>query len=69
MDLPAVPGRGEFWNHPAGKLSGGQKQMVAVARAIIEPRDLLIVDEPSKGPGPAIINNMIEAFDQLKRAA
>ena len=56
----------KFWNHPAGKLSGGQKQMLAVARAIVEPRELLIVDEPSKGLAPAIINNMIEAFAQLK---
>jgi branched-chain amino acid transport system ATP-binding protein len=61
--FPAVE---RFWNHPAGKLSGGQKQMLAVARAIVEPRDLLIVDEPSKGLAPAIINNMIDAFAQLK---
>ncbi|MEG0675707.1 MAG: ABC transporter ATP-binding protein, partial [Comamonas sp.] len=61
--FPAVQ---KFWNAPAGKLSGGQKQMVAVARAIVEPRDLLIVDEPSKGLAPAIINNMIHAFGQLK---
>ena len=61
--FPAVQ---TFWNHPAGKLSGGQKQMLAVARAIVEPRELLIVDEPSKGLAPAIINNMIEAFQQLK---
>ena len=61
--FPAVE---KFWNHPAGKLSGGQKQMLAVARAIVEPRDLLIVDEPSKGLAPAIINNMIDAFAQLK---
>ena len=40
--------------------------MVAVARAIVEPRDLLIVDEPSKGLAPAIIENMIAAFAQLK---
>jgi branched-chain amino acid transport system ATP-binding protein len=56
----------QFWNHPAGKLSGGQKQMLAVARAIVEPRDLLIVDEPSKGLAPAIIQNMIDAFEHLK---
>jgi branched-chain amino acid transport system ATP-binding protein len=56
----------KFWKHPAGKLSGGQKQMLAVARAIVEPRDLLIIDEPSKGLAPAIIQNMIEAFQQLK---
>ena len=61
--FPAVE---KFWNHPAGKLSGRQKQMLAVARAIVEPRELLIVDEPSKGLAPAIINNMIDAFAQLK---
>ena len=61
--FPAVE---KFWNHPAGKLSGGQKQMLAVARAIVEPRKLLIVDEPSKGLAPSIINNMINAFAQLK---
>ena len=61
--FPAVH---KFWNHPAGKLSGGQKQMLAVSRAIVEPRDLLIVDEPSKGLAPAIIQNMIDAFQQLK---
>ena len=61
--FPAVE---KFWSHPAGKLSGGQKQMLAVARAIVEPRELLIVDEPSKGLAPAIINNMIDAFAELK---
>ncbi len=61
--FPAVE---KFWHHPAGKLSGGQKQMLAVSRAIVEPRELLIVDEPSKGLAPSIINNMIDAFQQLK---
>jgi branched-chain amino acid transport system ATP-binding protein len=61
--FPAVE---KFWNHPAGKLSGGQKQMLAVSRAMVEPRDLLIIDEPSKGLAPAIIQNMIDAFQQLK---
>jgi branched-chain amino acid transport system ATP-binding protein len=63
--FPAVE---KFWNHPAGKLSGGQKQMLAVSRAIVEPRELLIVDEPSKGLAPSIINNMIDAFSELKRS-
>ena len=61
--FPAVE---KFWNHPAGKLSGGQKQMLAVSRAIVESRELLIIDEPSRGLAPAIINNMIDAFAQLK---
>ncbi|HJW56554.1 MAG TPA: ABC transporter ATP-binding protein [Burkholderiaceae bacterium] len=57
----------KFWLHPAGKLSGGQKQMLAVSRAIIEPRKLLLIDEPSKGLAPAIIANMIAAFRELKQ--
>ncbi|MBE7940066.1 MULTISPECIES: ABC transporter ATP-binding protein [Ramlibacter] len=63
--FPAVK---KFWNHPAGKLSGGQKQMLAVSRAIVEPRELLVIDEPSKGLAPVMINNMIEAFAELKRS-
>lgn len=61
--FPAVE---RFWNSPAGLLSGGQKQMVAVARAIVQPRELLIIDEPSKGLAPAIVDNMIRALHQLK---
>lgn len=41
--------------------------MLAIARAMIEPRALLIVDEPSKGLAPAIIDNMVEAFAMFKR--
>ena len=63
------PALKKFWLHPAGKLSGGQKQMLAVARAIIEPRRLLLIDEPSKGLAPAIVQNMIDAFLELKEAS
>ncbi len=55
-----------FWLTPAGKLSGGQKQMLAIARAIVEPRALLLIDEPSKGLAPAIIGNLVRAFGELK---
>lgn len=61
------PAMKKFWEHPAGKLSGGQKQMLAVSRAIVEPRKLLLIDEPSKGLAPAIIANMISAFRELKQ--
>jgi len=61
------PALHKFWLYPAGKLSGGQKQMLAVARAIIEPRALLLIDEPSKGLAPAIIHNLVTAFGELKR--
>jgi branched-chain amino acid transport system ATP-binding protein len=61
------PALKKFWLYPAGKLSGGQKQMLAVARAIIEPRALILIDEPSKGLAPSIINNLVSAFNELKR--
>ncbi|MGN6771530.1 MAG: ABC transporter ATP-binding protein [Rhizobiaceae bacterium] len=56
-----------FWKKQAFALSGGQKQMLAIARAIIEPRDLILIDEPTKGLAPAIIRNMIAAFREIAR--
>jgi branched-chain amino acid transport system ATP-binding protein len=56
-----------FWHSHAGNLSGGQKQMLAISRAIVEPRKLLLIDEPTKGLAPAIIGAMIEAFGELMR--
>ncbi len=63
----AFPALKRFWLGRAGHLSGGQKQMLSIARAIVEPRRLLIIDEPSKGLAPAIIQNMIAVFRDLKR--
>ena len=60
------PALKKFWLYPAGKLSGGQKQMLAVARAIVEPRALILIDEPSKGLAPSIIQNLIGALRELK---
>ena len=57
----------KFWHLPAGNLSGGQKQMLAISRAIVEPRKLVLVDEPTKGLAPSIINNLIAAFAELKK--
>ncbi len=62
------PALKKFWLHPAGKLSGGQKQMLAIARAMVEPRRLLLIDEPSKGLAPAIVQNLIAALRELKRS-
>jgi len=61
------PALKKFWLYPAGKLSGGQKQMLAIARAMVEPRRLLLIDEPSKGLAPAIVLNLIAALRDLKR--
>ncbi|MBW8828176.1 MAG: ABC transporter ATP-binding protein [Burkholderiales bacterium] len=61
--FPAIK---KFWLYPAGKLSGGQKQMLAICRAMIEPRRLLLIDEPSKGLAPVIVQNLISALRKLK---
>ena len=61
------PALRRFWLYTAGKLSGGQKQMLAVARAIVEPRSLLLIDEPSKGLAPSIVRNLVDALAELKR--
>ena len=56
-----------FWDKPAWSLSGGQKQMLAISRAIIEPRRMILIDEPTKGLAPAIIRAMIDAFRDIAR--
>lgn len=61
-----MPALKKFWQQPAGLLSGGQKQMLSIARAMVEPRRLLLVDEPSKGLAPTIIQNLILAFRALR---
>jgi branched-chain amino acid transport system ATP-binding protein len=61
------PALERFWSKEAFALSGGQKQMLAIARAIIEKRALILIDEPTKGLAPAIIRNMIAAFREIAR--
>jgi branched-chain amino acid transport system ATP-binding protein len=67
--LTLFPPLKTFWTLPAGNLSGGQKQMLAVARALIEPRRLILIDEPTKGLAPAIVKSMTAAIAELKRTA
>jgi branched-chain amino acid transport system ATP-binding protein len=61
------PALKRFWLSRAGSLSGGQKQMLSIARAIVEERKLLLIDEPTKGLAPAIVMALIECLRELKR--
>ncbi|MUV37691.1 Zinc import ATP-binding protein ZnuC [Lentibacillus sp. JNUCC-1] len=64
MDL--FPDLKKFWSRPSGQLSGGQKQMLSIARAYINENDLLLIDEPSKGLAPIIVEKVMESIQQMK---
>ncbi|MGD8587062.1 MAG: ABC transporter ATP-binding protein [Chloroflexota bacterium] len=53
---------------PGTNLSGGQQQMLAVARALVADNNLLLIDEPSEGLAPVIIEQMMEAIQQLSES-
>jgi branched-chain amino acid transport system ATP-binding protein len=54
---------------PGGNLSGGQQQMLAIARALVPENQLLLIDEPSEGLAPVIIEQVMDAVRQLSAHA
>lgn len=57
----------EFRDKEAGDLSGGQQQMVAIARGLVGDNDLLLVDEPSEGLAPLIVEEVVDALDAVSQ--
>jgi branched-chain amino acid transport system ATP-binding protein len=64
--LALFPDLERFRHARAGTLSGGQKQMLSIARAFVNPQRLLLIDEPSKGLAPIVVEHLIGALRAVK---
>ncbi|HEX9342798.1 MAG TPA: ATP-binding cassette domain-containing protein, partial [Actinomycetota bacterium] len=56
-------------HHNAGQLSGGEQQMLAIARALMTNPRLLVMDEPSEGLAPVIVESLGEHLQALRASA
>ncbi|AHN21789.1 ABC transporter ATP-binding protein [Lysinibacillus sphaericus] len=65
--LELFPDLKKFWKKAGGHLSGGQKQMLSMARAFINDSQLILIDEPSKGLAPIVVEKVMEAIVEMKK--
>ncbi len=67
--LSIFPDLRSLWKRPGGHLSGGQKQMLAMATLLVANQPLLLIDEPSKGLSPAFVEQLKDVLLELKKSA
>jgi branched-chain amino acid transport system ATP-binding protein len=67
--IELFPDLDRFRHARASTLSGGQKQMLSIARAFVNPTQLLLIDEPSKGLAPIVVLHLIDALRAMKQHA
>ena len=66
--LSLFPNLGEMPNRPGGRMSGGEQQMLTVARTLMGNPLLILLDEPSEGVAPVIVEMMANTILELKKA-
>lgn len=64
--LDLFPDLKKYWKRDGAYLSGGQKQMLAMSRAFVNDAEILLIDEPSKGLAPIVIESVMEAMVEMK---
>lgn len=64
--IDLFPDLKKFWKKAGGNLSGGQKQMLSIARAYLNNNELILIDEPSKGLAPIVIEKVMHSIEEMK---